>query len=85
MQGTGYIYETFLQPYMTKHETDIERSLLELRARAWDLAIYYWQNCTELGQTKFFEIFQYLASKPTNNSGTSSKVTFVLFVTKSIF
>ncbi|KAM7505024.1 hypothetical protein LguiB_003928 [Lonicera macranthoides] len=72
-KGTGYIYETFLQPYMTKHETDIERSLLELRARAWDLAIYYWQNCTELGQTKFFEIFQYLASKPTKNSGTNSE------------
>lgn len=49
---------------MENHETDIERSLKEMRAKAWDVAIYYWQNSTELGQTKFFEIFQYLVSTP---------------------
>lgn len=64
MQGTWYVYEAMLRPFVERHETDIERSLKELRSKAWDVAIYYWQNSTELGQTKFFEIFQYLVSKP---------------------
>nr|XP_043612703.1 putative HVA22-like protein g [Erigeron canadensis] len=63
-KGTWYVYEAMLRPFVERHETDIERSLKELRAKAWDVAIYYWQNSTELGQTKFFEIFQYLVSKP---------------------
>ncbi|KVH88266.1 putative HVA22-like protein g [Cynara cardunculus var. scolymus] len=63
-KGTGYVYEAMLRPFVARHETDIERSLKEMRARAWDVAIYYWHNSTELGQTRFFEIFRYLASKP---------------------
>ncbi|XP_071701116.1 putative HVA22-like protein g [Rutidosis leptorrhynchoides] len=63
-KGTWYVYEAMLRPFVERHETDIERSLKELRSKAWDVAIYYWQNSTELGQTKFFEIFQYLISKP---------------------
>ncbi|GKV07247.1 hypothetical protein SLEP1_g19046 [Rubroshorea leprosula] len=62
-KGTGQVYDTFLQPLMARHETDIERKLLELRAKVWDFALYYWQNCTELGSTKFFEMFQYLANQ----------------------
>ncbi|KAK2965770.1 hypothetical protein RJ640_014113 [Escallonia rubra] len=73
-KGTGYIYEMLLRPYVANHETDIERSLYELRARAWDLAIYYWQNCTELGSTKFFEILQFLASRSGRVTNPSSEV-----------
>ncbi|KAK1389683.1 hypothetical protein POM88_017861 [Heracleum sosnowskyi] len=62
-KGTGFIYETLLRPFVAKHETDIERSLQELRTRAWDLAIYYYHNCTELGQTKFFQVIDYLTSQ----------------------
>ncbi|CAK7341977.1 unnamed protein product [Dovyalis caffra] len=71
-KGTGYIYDAMLRPFVTRHETDIERKLYEMRGRAWDFAIYYWHNCTELGQTKFFEALQYLASQsgkfPGNNT-----------------
>lgn len=74
MQGTGYIYETLLRPFVVKHETDIDRKLLELRARAWDLAIYYWQNCTSLGQSAFFQVLDYLAAQSGKFSGTSAKV-----------
>ncbi|XP_024984802.1 putative HVA22-like protein g [Cynara cardunculus var. scolymus] len=63
-KGTWYVYEAMLRPFVERHETDIERSLKELRAKAWDVAIYYWHNSTELGQTKFFEIFHYLVSRP---------------------
>ncbi|XP_022766993.1 putative HVA22-like protein g isoform X2 [Durio zibethinus] len=62
-KGTGYVYDTLLRPYMARHETEVDRKIQELKARAWDFALYYWQNCTELGQTKFFEMLQYLAGQ----------------------
>ncbi|EEF32211.1 Receptor expression-enhancing protein, putative [Ricinus communis] len=72
-KGTGYIYEVLLRPFVSKHETDIDRKLLELRARAWDFAIYYWQNCTKLGQSTFFQILEYLAAQSGKFSSTNSK------------
>lgn len=62
-RGTGYIYENLLRPIVSKHETDIDRKILELRARAWDLALYYWQNCTKLGTSTFFQVLEHLASQ----------------------
>ncbi|KAK4478781.1 hypothetical protein RD792_014280 [Penstemon davidsonii] len=62
-KGTGYVYETFLRPYVSKHETDIDRSLLEFRERAWNFAIYYWHNCTQLGSTKILQLLQFVASQ----------------------
>ncbi|XVF55823.1 hypothetical protein PTKIN_Ptkin06aG0067400 [Pterospermum kingtungense] len=59
-KGTSYVYETLLRPYMTRNETEMDRKIQEFRARAWDFALYYWQNCTEMGQTKIFEMIQYL-------------------------
>ncbi|KAF2289660.1 hypothetical protein GH714_037760 [Hevea brasiliensis] len=72
-KGTGYIYETLLRPFVTRHETDIERKLLELRARAWDFALYYWQNCTDLGQSAFFQVLEYLTAQPGKFSGKRAK------------
>ncbi|KAM7255852.1 hypothetical protein ACFE04_011593 [Oxalis oulophora] len=70
-KGTGHIYETMLRPLLVKHEPYIDQKILELRAKMWDFAIYYWENCTQLGQTKFFQILQYMASQSTKfaNSG----------------
>ncbi|XP_075491647.1 putative HVA22-like protein g [Primulina tabacum] len=65
-KGSGFIYESMLRPYVRKHELDIERSLLEFRERAWNLAIYFWDNCTELGSTKILQFFQSAASQSTN-------------------
>ncbi|GAY32969.1 hypothetical protein CUMW_005000 [Citrus unshiu] len=62
-QGTGFVYQSVLRPYVSKHETDIDRRILELRARLWDLAIYYWQNCAQLSQEKFFDIIKFLAGQ----------------------
>lgn len=73
------MYQTLLRPYVAKHETDIDRKLLELRARAWDLAVFYWQNCAQMGHSAFFQTLQYLASQsskftktPAEEVGTSS-------------
>lgn len=64
VQGTNYVYETLLHPFLSEHETDMERKLHNLRARVWDLAIYYWQNCTEVGQSKLVEVLGHLFSQP---------------------
>ncbi|XP_020524386.1 HVA22-like protein i isoform X2 [Amborella trichopoda] len=61
--GTSYVYETFLRPYVAKHETEIDRNLLELRARAGDIVVQFWQKATSYGQTRIFEILQYVASQ----------------------
>ncbi|XP_006348489.1 putative HVA22-like protein g [Solanum tuberosum] len=71
-KGTGYIYDTLLKPYVSRHEPDIDRGFLEFRTRAFDLAIYYWQNCTELGQAKFFQLLDF-ASPSRKDSQLSSE------------
>ncbi|PWA41504.1 TB2/DP1/HVA22-related protein [Artemisia annua] len=75
-KGTGYVYNAMLRPFVARHETDIETSLKEMRAKAWDVAVYYWHNSTELGQARIFEIFRYLASQP---SRARSEVPFFSF------
>ena len=49
---------------MAKHEGEIDHTLLELRVRAWDIAILYWQKAVSSGQTRFFEILQCVSSQP---------------------
>ncbi|MED6192179.1 hypothetical protein PIB30_007710 [Stylosanthes scabra] len=66
-KGTGYVYNFVLRPYVSRHESDIDKTFQEWRVRAWDLAIFYWKNCTELGQNTFWQILDYL-------SGRSSKL-----------
>lgn len=76
------MYDTLLRPYVSKHELDIDRGLVEFRDRAWDLAIYYWHNCTELGSEKIIQILQFLASQGRNtqlNSQVCCARTRILF------
>ncbi|XP_068664225.1 putative HVA22-like protein g [Aristolochia californica] len=62
-KGTSYVYQVFLRPYVARNETDIDHNLSEMRARAWDMAILYWQSFADLGQAKFFEVLRYLAAQ----------------------
>ncbi|KAA8537529.1 hypothetical protein F0562_027137 [Nyssa sinensis] len=64
-RGTAYVYDSFFRPYVAKHETEIDRNLLELRTRAGDIAVLYWQKAASYGQTRIFEILQYVASQST--------------------
>ncbi|PPD94855.1 hypothetical protein GOBAR_DD08119 [Gossypium barbadense] len=61
--GTNFVYDTFVRPYVAKHETEVDRKIMEMRARAWNVFMHYWSNCSEMGLTKFFEMFQYLAGQ----------------------
>ncbi|PSS31262.1 HVA22-like protein [Actinidia chinensis var. chinensis] len=64
-KGTTYVYDSFFRPYVAKHETEIDRNLLELRTRAGDIVVLYWQRAASYGQTRIFEIMQYVAAQST--------------------
>nr|CAD1821341.1 unnamed protein product [Ananas comosus var. bracteatus] len=51
-KGTTYVYDTFFRPYVAKHETEIDRNLLELRTRASDITVLYFQRVASYGQTR---------------------------------
>ncbi|KAI3844853.1 hypothetical protein MKW92_048533, partial [Papaver armeniacum] len=62
-KGTTYVYESFFRPYLAKHETEIDRSILELRARFTDVTLLYVQKATSYGQTRAIEVMQYVAAQ----------------------
>nr|XP_043632317.1 putative HVA22-like protein g isoform X2 [Erigeron canadensis] len=64
-QGTSYVYDSFFRPYISKHETDIDRNLMELRTRVGDMFVLYWQNAATYAQTRIFDVLQYIASQST--------------------
>nr|KAJ0220141.1 hypothetical protein LSAT_V11C200054250 [Lactuca sativa] len=64
-KGTIYVYDSFFRPYISKHETDIDRNLMELRTRAGDIVVLYWQRAATYGQTRIFDVLQYVASQST--------------------
>ncbi|KAK1406616.1 hypothetical protein QVD17_42080 [Tagetes erecta] len=63
--GTTYVYDSFFKPYISKHETEIDRNLMELRTRAGDVFVLYWQRAASYGQTRIFDVLQYIASQST--------------------
>ncbi|XP_027363258.1 putative HVA22-like protein g [Abrus precatorius] len=67
-RGSGYVYETVLRPYVSRHENDIDRKILEWKARSWDIIIFYWQYCAKFGHSAFIQALQHLASQSTRLS-----------------
>lgn len=72
MQGSGYVFDTLLRPLVDKNDKDIEKMLLDLRIKAWDLAIFYWNNCTELSQSALLRVVNYMASRRNPLAATPS-------------
>ncbi|XP_006649750.1 HVA22-like protein i [Oryza brachyantha] len=62
-KGTTYIYGTFFRPYISQHENEIDRNLLEIRARATDVVVLYFQKAATAGQNTFFDVLKYVASQ----------------------
>ncbi|WJX11446.1 hypothetical protein P8452_02061 [Trifolium repens] len=71
-RGTGFIYETVLRPYVSKHENDIDRTIQEWKARGWDCVIFYWQYFAQFGHTAFLQALQQLASQSSKLSTKST-------------
>ncbi|KAL1343934.1 hypothetical protein HN51_017861 [Arachis hypogaea] len=64
-KGTTYVYDSFFRPYVAKHESEIDRNLSELKTRAGDVAVLYWQRAASYGQTRIVDILQYVAAQST--------------------
>ncbi|KAJ1297938.1 hypothetical protein BS78_01G416900 [Paspalum vaginatum] len=62
-KGTTYIYGTFFRPYISQHENEIDRNILELRARATDVVVLYFQKAASVGQNTFFDVLKYVAAQ----------------------
>nr|VDC80025.1 unnamed protein product [Brassica rapa] len=62
-KGTRHVYETLLKPYIAQHETEIDRKIMELRARAWDFFIFYFHNFAQAGQSTLIQAFQYVLAQ----------------------
>lgn len=63
LQGTTYVYSTFLRPFVVKHEAEIDRQLNELTTRAGDVAFFWWQRGSVYIQARFYELLSYVASQ----------------------
>ncbi|KAK1440733.1 hypothetical protein QVD17_06564 [Tagetes erecta] len=63
MHGTTYVYDSFFRPYISKHETDIDRNLMEIRTRIGDMFVLNWQRAASYGQIRIYNILQYIASQ----------------------
>lgn len=62
-KGTTYVYGTFFKPYISQHENEIDRNLLELRARATDMVVLYFHKAASVGQNTFFDVLKYVAAQ----------------------
>nr|GEX72076.1 putative HVA22-like protein g [Tanacetum cinerariifolium] len=56
--GTKSIYQSFVKPYLSKHEAEIDCTLMELKTRAGDSATLYCSRVLVYGQIRAFEILQ---------------------------
>lgn len=50
-----------LRPLVAQHELEIDRNLNELRTRAGDVVLQWWQRGSVHAQARFSELLQFLA------------------------
>ncbi|CAF2140215.1 unnamed protein product [Brassica napus] len=72
-KGTTYVYNVFFKPYVSKHENDIDRNLMEIKTRAGDMAMIYLQKAFAYGHARFFEILQYIREQSTPKPQSKEK------------
>ncbi|XP_022748865.1 putative HVA22-like protein g [Durio zibethinus] len=62
-KGTTYVYNSFLRPYVAKHETEIDRILFELEVKTGEVGVLNWHRAMSYGQARFFKILKCLSSQ----------------------
>ncbi|KAG6511436.1 hypothetical protein ZIOFF_029504 [Zingiber officinale] len=84
-KGATFVYETFLAPFIAEHESEIDPSLFEFRARAADWGLIAWQMAVSYLQTSVPEMKKYAISlMPTMNSIEGEK-NYIYFFFTSIY
>ncbi|KAK9177287.1 hypothetical protein WN944_029307 [Citrus x changshan-huyou] len=61
-RGRLMLYNVLLRSYAAKHEKEIDLNLLKLRIKAREIGLLLWEKAAIYGQTRFFEILQYVSS-----------------------
>ncbi|KAH7680741.1 receptor expression-enhancing protein 1/2/3/4 [Dioscorea alata] len=75
-QGTVFVYETLLRPWIVKHEPQIEEKLETIRSKSGELLMFYIKNFTSKGQSMILEVIHYIIShsqSKTQNKTVSPK------------
>ncbi|RLN36286.1 hypothetical protein C2845_PM03G04380 [Panicum miliaceum] len=62
-QGAGRAYDDFLGPFLAAHEADIDRGLLELRARAAHAMASHLQAAVALGRAGLLDAVRRVSSR----------------------
>lgn len=62
-KGTAYVYATFIKPFVSEHQLDIDQNMVLLRMRALEMSDAYWKKALVCAQIKFFEVLQYISSQ----------------------
>ncbi|KAF9994502.1 receptor accessory protein 4 [Entomortierella chlamydospora] len=67
-QGSIYLYQTFVDPYLAQHENDIDRALKDMQKQAMDMGMQYIKQAIQLIQNLVLDLYK----KSLNQTGTSS-------------
>lgn len=65
-KGSTYMYDTLVQPYVSRHETNIDRGIAELKERTWNFILSYWYNCADMSSKKVIQCLQLLMTQLMN-------------------
>lgn len=60
---------------MAKHETEIDRNILEFRVKAEEFGTGYWQKALSYVQTRFYEVLEYVSSQSAAKPRLSNDIT----------
>ncbi|KAK7283539.1 hypothetical protein RIF29_13112 [Crotalaria pallida] len=69
-QGSVHLYNSFIRPYLVKHEKEINDSLLELRVKAMDILGFVWHKALIYIQKGFAAILHHVPSEATPQPNT---------------
>ncbi|KAG8057552.1 hypothetical protein GUJ93_ZPchr0002g24013 [Zizania palustris] len=74
-RGATHVYDSYLQPLLATHEADIDRGLLELRARAKDATASHLHAAVAFGRSCFVQVAGHVSSQlqPAGSGRTTGK------------
>ncbi|KAF9274602.1 receptor accessory protein 4 [Mortierella alpina] len=67
-QGSIYLYQTFVDPYLTQHEREIDQTLKDIQKQAMAMGMQYIKQAIQMIQNFALDIYK----KSLNQGGTSS-------------
>jgi len=73
-QGAIYIYETFVSPFLAKHEGEIDRRIEETRSSVGDVAARHVGAASDFVKAKFAALLAALPQAVPNKGGSSGYV-----------